>query len=77
MPSLPGMVGTPAAFMVALAEALSPMASIISGEAPMNLMSFSPHTLENWAFSERKPYPGWMASALVISAAAMMFGMLR
>ena len=35
------MVGTPAAFMVALAEALSPMASIISGEAPMNLMSFS------------------------------------
>ena len=52
------MVGTPAAFMVALAEALSPILSIISLEAPMNLMSCSAHILENLAFSERKPYPG-------------------
>ena len=55
MPSLPGMVGTPAAFMVALAEALSPMASIISGLAPMNLMLFSLQMRENSAFSERNP----------------------
>ena len=34
---------------------LPPMASIISGEAPMNLMPFSLHTLEKVAFSERNP----------------------
>ena len=33
----PGIVGTPAFFMVSLAEALSPMASIISGLAPSEL----------------------------------------
>jgi len=33
--------------------------------------------LENLAFSERKPYPGWMASELVISAAAMMLGIFK
>ena len=31
----------------------------------------------NSAFSARNPYPGWMASAPAISAAAMMRGMLR
>ena len=71
------MVGTPAAFMVALAVALSPILSIISAEAPMNLIPFSAHILENLAFSERKPYPGWMASALVISAAAIIFVIFR
>ena len=32
---------------------------------------------ENSAFSARNPYPGWIASAPVISAAAMIRGMLR
>ena len=31
----------------------------------------------NSAFSARNPYPGWMASAPVISAAAMMRGIFR
>ena len=30
-----------------------------------------------WAFSERNPYPGWIASAWVISAALMILGMFR
>ena len=66
------MVGTPAAFIVAFAVALSPILSIISAEAPINLMPFSAHILENLAFSDKKPYPGWIASALVISAAAII-----
>jgi len=35
-------------------------------------MPFSAHILENLAFSDKKPYPGWIASALVISAAAII-----
>ena len=55
IPSLPGTHGTPAAFMVALALALSPMRSIISGEAPMNLIPCSSHIFEKRAFSDKNP----------------------
>ena len=58
MPSLPGTHGTPAAFIVALAFALSPILSIISGDAPINLISCSAQIFENLAFSDKKPYPG-------------------
>ena len=54
-PSEPGMVGTFAFRMVSLAEALSPMASICSGSAPMNFILCSLHILEKLAFSERNP----------------------
>ena len=37
MPSLPGTMGRPAAFIVRLASALSPMRRIISGLGPMNV----------------------------------------
>jgi hypothetical protein len=40
---------------------------------------FSPASITDWAksaFSERNPYPGWIASALEASAAAMMAPML-
>ncbi len=55
IPSEPGIVGTPAFSMVILALALSPIPSIISGLAPMNLIPFSAQTLEKVAFSERNP----------------------
>src|SRR5690554_6105853 len=76
-PSDPGMVGTPAAAMVALAVALSPILLIISGVAPINFILYSSQILENSAFSDKKPYPGWIASALVISAAAMIRGIFK
>ena len=52
------MVGTPAFFMVSLAEALSPIPSIIAGEAPINFILFSSQILEKFEFSARNPYPG-------------------
>ena len=76
-PSEPGIVGTPAFFMVSLALALSPIASIISGEAPINFIPCSLQILLNFEFSDRKPYPGWIASELVISAAAIMLAIFR
>ena len=49
------MIGTPAFFIVAFADALSPILLIISLDAPINFMSCSEHILENFEFSERKP----------------------
>src|SRR5262249_38875785 len=53
------------------------MASIILGRAPMNFILCSSQICENLAFSERKPYPGWIASELVISAAAIILGIFK
>ena len=55
IPSEPGIQGTPAEIMVDFAEALSPIWSIISPVAPINLISCSSHNLENFAFSDRNP----------------------
>ena len=55
IPSEPGIVGTPARFMVSLAVALSPILLIISALAPMNLIPYSSQTLENSAFSAKNP----------------------
>ena len=78
-----GDVRTPAGFreayatMVRRAAALSPICRICAGVGPMKVSSLFSQISENSAFSARKPYPGWMASAPLISAAAMMRGMLR
>ena len=54
-PSDPGTHGTPAAIIVALALDLSPIPLIISGLAPINLIPWSRHISENFAFSDKKP----------------------
>ena len=55
IPTEPGIVETPAFFMVSFAFALSPIPSIISGEAPINLISFSLQIFEKLEFSAKKP----------------------
>jgi hypothetical protein len=54
----------------AFADALSPILSIISEKLHINLFLTY---FENFEFSERNPYPGCIASAFVISAAAITF----
>lgn len=54
-PSLPGTVGTPSSFIVALAAALLPRESMHSGDGPMKMMSLSAQARAKSAFSERKP----------------------
>jgi hypothetical protein len=76
-PSDPGTVGTPAAFMVSRAVDLSPIVRMCSERGPMNSIPWSAQISTNVAFSERKPYPGWMASAPREMAAAMMLGIER
>ncbi len=76
-PSDPGTQGTPAFFMILMADTLSPMARIVSAFGPMNTKPLFSTRSAKSAFSERKPYPGWMATESVTSAALMIAGMLR
>ena len=69
-PLLPGITGTPASFIVRLASALSPIIEIAFEEGPMNLNPMLSTISAKAAFSAKKPYPGCMASAAEISAAA-------
>ncbi len=55
IPSEPGVTGTPAAVIVALAAALSPISSMLSGDGPMNFIPCSRHRRLNSARSARKP----------------------
>ena len=66
--SVPGTTGIPASFMVCLASDLFPILSISSPEGPINAMPNLAHLSAKAAFSERKPNPGWMASAFVARA---------
>jgi hypothetical protein len=64
-----GTTGTPASIIVAFADALSPILSIISEKLNKFNSVFLTY-FENFEFSERNLYPGCIASAFVISAAA-------
>ena len=75
-PSLPGTTGTLLRFMTCLAFALSPPSLMDSGDGPMNVIPDVRHASAKWGFSDRKPYPGCIASESVISAEVRMLGIL-
>ena len=60
-----GSTGTPAAAISALASILDPIASMASGGGPTQVSPASSTARAKAAFSDRKPYPGWTASAPV------------
>ena len=70
-------MGTPAAFIVFFAWALFPIALIISPLGPIKENPFSLQMLENSALSAKNPYPGWIASAFVISPAEIILGIFK
>ncbi len=74
---VPGIMGTPTARASDLAVCFSPNASSCPGAGPTNAMPASSTCRANPAFSERKPYPGWIAPAPVSLAAARMAGTFR
>src|SRR5512135_2096142 len=76
-PGLPGIVGTPDSLTVDFATDLSPIRRIASGDGPIHFRPTSSRISAKCAFSARKPYPGWTASASVISAAATSDVMFR
>src|SRR5205809_2360852 len=74
---VPGATGTPAAAMRFRALILSPIALIAAAPGPTQIRPLASVVLAKLAFSERKPYPGWMASAPVALAAARIASALR
>jgi len=74
---VPGTVGTPHASAALLAAVLSPIASIVSGRGPTNAIPSSSHRRAKFAFSDKKPYPGWMTSTPWALAMEMMPSMSR
>ena len=76
-PSLPGVTGTPARFMISRARDLSPMSRMFSGDGPMNVIPQSSQISAKCAFSDKNPKPGWIASTSVTSAALMMLDIFR
>lgn len=73
----PGTTGTSLSCATRRALALSPIARMFSGRGPIKVMPCSSHFCANSAFSLRKPYPGWIASAPVTSAAERRLRTLR
>jgi hypothetical protein len=58
-------------------EILSPIALIISLEGPINVMPFCSHASTNSGFSDRNPYPGWIASTPAFSAILIIVSISR
>ena len=63
--------------MARIAETLSPIWRMVSLFGPMKTKPLFSTRSAKSAFSERNPYPGWMPTASVTSAALMMAGMFR
>ena len=74
---VPGMIGTPAAFIRSRASVFEPIASIAAGGGPIQTRPASSTARANVAFSARKPYPGWTASAPAFSAVSTIFAWFR
>ena len=71
-PMWPGTVLTPAACASFLEVILSPICSIAPDGGPMKTTPSASNASANFRFSDRKPYPGWTASAPVWRIASMI-----
>jgi hypothetical protein len=66
------MIGTPAARIAVRASVFEPMSSMAVLGGPIQTIPASSHKRANCAFSARKPYPGWIASARARRAVSMI-----
>ena len=73
----PGIVFTFAASASFFDAILSPMASMAWAFGPMKTIPSFSSAAQNAGFSDRKPYPGWTASAPVSWHAFTMRSMTR
>ena len=74
---VPGITGTSFSIIVLRALALSPIFLIDWEEGPINLMLCCSQIAAKSALSDKKPYPGWMASTPASSATDIIAGMLK
>ena len=69
--------GTPAAAIIFLASIFDPIAVTAATGGPTQIRPSSITAAAKDAFSERNPYPGWMASAPAARAASTSSSMDR
>ena len=74
---MPATRGAPTRSAILRAETLSPNALIAAGGGPIQINPAPIVASAKSAFSERKPYPGWIASALTFFAISIIFLLLR
>ena len=74
---VPGVTGTLFSIIVLRAVALSPILRIALAVGPMNLILYISQISANSALSDKKPYPGWIASQPAIKAVDIIVGILR
>jgi hypothetical protein len=72
-----GSTGTPTFLATSLALSFRPIVSIASGGGPTNTRPAATHARAKPAFSDRNPYPGWIASAPISAAARRIFSWSR
>ena len=71
---MPGTRGAPTFWAMCRARTLSPNASMAAGGGPIQISPAASTASAKDAFSARKPYPGWMASAPLRAAMSRIFG---
>ena len=76
-PLYPGTIGIFDSSARPLAVILSPICRITLEEGPININPLASHLSAKSASSARKPYPGYIASAPVNSAADKIEGIFR
>ncbi len=74
---VPATSGAPARWAMCRAATLSPRSRMACGGGPIHVRPASSTAWANSAFSERKPYPGWIASAPESAAAFSTLAMSR
>ena len=74
---MPGITGTPAAFMSRRASVFEPRARMAALVGPMKVTPARSQASAKSPFSARKPYPGWMASAPLVRATSRILSCRR
>ena len=73
----PGTTETPASFAIFLDSILSPIKEIAWLGGPIKIFPILLTSSLKATFSDKKPYPGWTASAFEFSTALIIFSIIR
>ncbi len=75
--AVPASTGNPASWAIRRAAVLSPNFRSMAGVGPTNVIPASAQACAKSAFSDRNPYPGWIASTSWSRATWMIAGISR
>ena len=71
---MPGTIGTPASDIIFLAPVFEPISTICCADGPINTTPAFSHSFTKSAFSDKKPYPGWIAAPVFLAISNIFSG---